>query len=609
MKRFYIIFLAVCILFSVLMYFPIWWFLAGVVLLLIFVTYRVYLGRLRSMEARNEGLQHQVEQLHTQLDQSIYKEQKASKETEQVKQAKQELLAVVSHEIRTPMNGVLGMLALLTGTNLTREQGEYAESIRSCGESLLTTVNDILVNDLLNFSKFDQDEHQLENRDYDLRNCLEEVLDMFAARTAKAGVELLYAIDEDVPEQLVGDPARLRQILMNLVENAVKFTPRGEIFVSIHLAGAGTGNPAELGFEIRDTGIGIPEDHLRQLFTGIPGTAAQKEGEPEEAGLGLVVCKRLLEVMGGRIGAESQTGKGSVFTFNIPLHPSLKARHSLAVKDQMMVLEGKHILLVAGNPTHRAILLKQLESWKMLPVAAASGGKALEILSQRADFDLVLTDLNIPEMNGIQLAGSLKGRYPSIPVILMNQAGDERYKQESDLFYSVLVKPLRQYMLRDHILGLCAHSVKRSSGEEAPPLKLSDEFSKQYPLHILVAEDNLINQKIAIKVLAKLGYKPALARNGKEVLEMVSHEHYDLILMDVQMPEMDGFEATRMLRICLEIQPVIIAMTANVMQGDRDDCMQSGMDDYISKPIEMKELLTQLTKWGQVIKDKRRVPL
>src|SRR5579872_4346987 len=203
MKRFYIIFLAACILFSVLMYFPIWWFLAGVVLLLIFIAYRFYLGRLRLMESRNEGLQQQLEQLHTQLDQSIYKEQKASKEAEQVKQAKQELLAVVSHEIRTPMNGVLGMLALLTGTNLTREQGEYAESIRSCGESLLTTVNDILVNDLLNFSKFDQDEHPLENKDYDLRNCLEEVLDMFAVPTAAAGVELLYTIDENVPEQLV----------------------------------------------------------------------------------------------------------------------------------------------------------------------------------------------------------------------------------------------------------------------------------------------------------------------------------------------------------------------------------------------------------------------
>ncbi len=609
MKRFFIIFLAVCILFCALLYLPIWCFLAGIFACMTYIAYQFYLARLQSMEARNEGLEQQVEQLHTQLDQSILKEQKASKEAEQVKQAKQELLAVMSHEIRTPMNGVLGMLALLTETSLTREQREYAESIRSCGESLLTAVNDILVNDLLDFSKLERDEKQLENRDYSLRNCLEEVLDMFAVRTGAAGLELLYAIDEDVPEQIVGDPARLRQILMNLVENAVKFTRQGEIFVKIQLANTSSGNPAELRIEVCDTGIGITEEQVRQLFTGIPGGASQKEGEVGETGLGLVVCKRLIELMEGRIGATSQPGQGSVFSVNIPLHPSTRSKHSHVIKDQMVALEGKHILIVDDNACHRAILLEQLKYWKMFPAAADSGAKALELLSHPGGFDMVLTDLNMPEMNGIQLARSIKDRQPSIPVILMNQAGDDRYKQDSDFFYSVLVKPLRQYMLRDHVLGLFAHSVTPSSGQPAAPNQLSDDFSIQYPLHILVAEDNLINQKIAIKVLAKLGYQPALARNGKEVLEMVSHEHYDLILMDVQMPEMDGFEATRMLRLCLEIQPVIIAMTANVMQGDRDDCMQSGMDDYISKPIEIHELLAQLTKWGQAIKDKKRIPL
>jgi signal transduction histidine kinase/CheY-like chemotaxis protein len=609
MKRFFIIFLAVCILFSAFLYLPIWCFLAGIFACITYIAYQFYLARLRSMEARTEGLEQQVEQLHKQLDQSIYKEQKASKEAEQVKQAKQDLLAVMSHEIRTPMNGVLGMLGLLTETKLTREQSEYADSIRSCGESLLTTVTDILVNDMLNFSKLDQDEKQLENKDYDLRNSVEEVLEMFAVRTAQAGVELLYAIDEDVPEHLTGDPIRLRQVLMNLVENAVKFTSRGEIFVGIHLAAIRTGIPSEIGFEIRDTGIGIAEDKLGQLFTGMPGAVSQAEEESAQAGLGLVVCKRLTELMGGRIEATSQLGQGSVFTFTIPLNPSSRSRHNHVIKVQMAALEGKHVMVVDDNPTHRAILLKQLESWKMVPVGADCSDQALKILSGNIGFDLVMTDLTMPETNGIQLARSLKDRYPSLRVILMNQAGDERYKQDSDLFYSVLTKPLRQYMLRDHILGLCSQPLTASSAEELAATKISGDFAKQYPLHILIAEDNLINQKIAMKILTKFGYQPALARNGKEVLEMVSYEHYDLILMDVQMPEMDGFEATRMLRLCLEIQPVIIAMTANVLQGDRDDCMQSGMDDYISKPIEMQELLTQLMKWGQVIKDKRKIPL
>ena len=579
---------------------------------MIVICYRFYLARLRSIEARTEGLQHQMEQLHSQLDNSIQREERAVREAGQVKQAKQELLAVISHEIRTPMNGVIGMAQLLSETTLTREQREYMETIRKCSEGLLITVNDLLVNDMLNFSKLDQDSSQLENKDFDLRNCLEEVLDLFSLKTAAAGIELVYYIDQDVPEQIVGDTKRLRQVLMNLVENAVKFTSQGEIFIGVHSVSPGAGAPHQLGFEVRDTGIGIGEEQLKQLFNGIPGGipggvpggTAPKEGQPGSPGLGLVLCRTLVELMGGQIEVNSQLGTGSVFSFTLPLNPSQKPARRQAWQDLMGALENRRVLVVDDNTTSREVLLKQLRSWKMLPVAAASGKAALEILSQNAGFNLVLTDLDLPEMDGIQLTKTIRGAHRGIPVILMHPAGDERYRQDSEIFSSVLVKPLKQYMLRDHLLGILSETGSPSPDKQKTMTILAENFSEQYPLRILVAEDNIINQKLAVKVLGKLGYQPELARNGKEVLEMISHEHYDMILMDVQMPEMDGLEATRMLRLCLEIQPVVIAMTANAMHGDKDDCMQAGMDDYISKPIELKELLGLLEKWGQVIKNK-----
>jgi signal transduction histidine kinase/CheY-like chemotaxis protein len=613
MKRFYIFFLAICVLFSLLVYLPVGWFIAGTICCVIFMAYRFYLDRLRSRESQNIVLEQQVEQLQTQLDRSLQKQDGITRKAEKIELAKQELLTVMSHEIRTPMNGVLGMLALLAETSLTPEQNEYAVAIRHCGEGLVTKVNDILVNELLNSSKSDRENKQSQQKDFDLRICLEEVLDMFAVRAGETGLDLFYSMAEAVPEQIIGDNRRLRQILMNLLENAVKFTRKGEIFLNVQLLNTGKGNSAELCFEIRDTGIGMADDQVKQLFTGIPGAAVpngagiQKEKAQEETGLGLVVCRKLVELMGGRIEVKSQPGQGSLFTFRIPFHPSLRPGLHPDMEKQFAELEGRRILVVDNNATFRSILIKQLISWKMLPVSADSGAHALEILALDAGFELVLTGMDISGMDALQLAGSIRKQVPSMPLILMNQAGDGRYKKEADLFTSVLARPVRQHLLRDHILGILSQHVIPSSGGKDAPNKLSADFSKHYPLHILIAEDNLINQKIAMKLLTRLGYQPVLARNGKEVLELVSHEHYDLILMDVQMPEMDGFEATRMLRLCLEIQPVIIAMTANVMQGDRDDCLQSGMDDYMSKPIEVDELLAKLMKWGQSIKDKRRV--
>ena len=605
MKRFSIIISLAAIVIVALSY-STWWFLAGVGIFMLFIAYRFYMTRLQGVEDRNAMLDQQVGELHDRLDNAILKEQKTRREAEDAKEFRQQLLGIMSHEIRTPMNGVMGMITLLAETPLNKEQQEYTETIRQCGETLLTTVNQILVNSMLNFSKSDNDNKKLENKDFDLRNCLEEVLDMFAGNAGTAGLDLLYDIDSSVPEQIMGDSKRLRQILMNLVENAVRFTSQGEIVIGVRLLRTGEDGKLELCFDVRDTGIGIPANRIEEIFKGLPAATSTTGGEQENVGLGLVICKKLVELMEGWIEVQSSPDKGTVFTFGIRVDPSRTPVRSF-LHPGMAALEGKHILLVDNNATRLALLSRQLEQWKLTPVPADSASRALQILSEGTRFDFVITGMDLPEMDGIQLTKSIREKKPEIPVMLLVRAGDERYKKEEELFSCVLVKPVKQHLLRDGLLNLISGMYEKGADGRKKGAPLSQNFSKEHPLRLLIAEDNPVNQRIALKILTKLGYGPELARNGKEVLEMVSHENYDLILMDVQMPEMDGLEATRMLRRCLEIQPIIIAMTANVMQGDRDDCIQAGMDDYISKPIELTELTEQLRKWSGVIKSKRPV--
>jgi len=602
MKKFYILLFAIPVLVLTILYLSIWWFLVAVIIIFLVTAWRFYADRLAAIHSKNEILAHQIDELQVQLDHSLLKEQKASKEAENVRQLKQQLLSVMSHEIRTPMNGVMGMALLLSDTPLDEEQKEYIKTIRNCGESLLTTVNDILANDALDYSKLDREENKLEYKEFELRNSVEETLDIFASRVAKTGIDLLYEIDTDVPAQIIGDSRRIRQVLMNLVENAVKFTSHGEVFVGIHFINNNGTNP-ELIVEVRDTGIGISKDQLKQLFKGIPGKDFKNGyGEPN-CGLGLVICRKLVELMGGNIEVESQTGQGSKFSFRMPVIPGLKATRSQVQPESMVNLEGKMVLVVDDNYHSRSILMKQLQIWKMLPVGADSGAQALEKISQNGGFDLVLSDMHMPVMNGIQLAHDIRRNHSEKPMILLKPVSEELSQAEQGLFTSILSKPVRQNLLLDQLLGIFTKKITVKQQNETPVM---DEFAKIYPLRILIAEDNLINQKIAMKILSKLGYSPALANNGKEVMEMVAHDHYDMILMDVQMPEMDGLEATRMIRTCLEIQPVIMAMTANVLQGDRDNCIQAGMDDYISKPIDLKELLSHLEKWALAIKEKRQ---
>jgi CheY-like chemotaxis protein/signal transduction histidine kinase len=603
MKKFYVILLVVSVTFFAMLYFSIWWLLAGVAAIAVFLAYRFYAGHLALAQAKKEELEQEVLELQDQLDRSIMKEQKTNKKAEQIKASNQNLLKVISHEVRTPINGIMGMTTLLNDTLLNEEQKDHISTIRNCCESLLARVSDVLADDILNFSKLDREAEKTEAGGFDIRDCVEEVIGLFAGKTGKAGMELMYSIDPDIPAKIAADHKSLRQVLMNLVENAVKFTIEGEIAVNIQSTTSGTGKP-QLSFEVRDTGAGLTKEQLRQIFMGIPGKDVQEEEEQGASGLGLVICRKLVEQMDGQINVKSQPGKGSSFTFTIPFVPVTGSIHNIADQGKMAAFENKRILVVDDNASYRNILADLLKTWKIQAVAAESGKQALDVLSQDKNFDIVLIDLNMPDMNGGQLAKSIKNQYPGVPVILMKPAGDELDEYDQEAISAVLIKPIRQNLLRNQLINVFAN---RTGGGQNTTNTLSDNFAKQYPLRILLAEDNAVNQKLAIKILNKLGYEPALAKNGKEALEIVSHENFDIILMDVQMPEMDGLEATRMIRACLAVQPVIVAVTANVMMGDREECMQSGMDDYMSKPFELEQLLNMLEKWALVIRDKRKV--
>jgi signal transduction histidine kinase/CheY-like chemotaxis protein len=598
MKRIYLLFLAIPVLIFTLLYLSIWWSVGIVSAIMIFIAYRYFNEILQDAEARNEVLEHELDELHIRLENAVIKEQKTGRDADQVRQSKQQLLSVISHEIRTPMNGVIGTTLLLADTPLSQEQQDYVSVIRSCSEGLLTTVNNLLVNDMLDYSKLQQESRQLEYKDFDLRDSVEEVLELFAERTGKSGVELLYDMDNNVPVHVIGDNKRLRQVLINLIENAVKNTNRGEIIVStkfsLHDA---AGNPPQLHFAVQDTGTGIEKDQLRHIFKGIPGKEAQKDNGSETSGLGLVICKKLVELMGGSIEVKSEPGVGSTFSFTIPFTPSLKAPK--VQQQNISVLEGKRILIVDDNAASCSILMKQMQTWKMLPITANSIEQAMDTLSKTPGIDLILSDINMGKMDGLVKAAETHNS--AIRFIAMVAAGND-VKPQAELFSAVINKPVRRFMLLDRLVA--ALTPKESAGAV-----LSDVFAEKYPLHILVAEDNLVNQKIATKILKKLGYEPDLASNGKEAVELAGDHQYDIILMDVQMPQMDGLEATRMLRTCLEVQPVVIALTANAMQGDRDECMQAGMDDYMSKPIDLKELLRQLEKWSIELRERRKLSI
>jgi CheY-like chemotaxis protein len=496
------------------------------------------------------------------------------------------------------MNGVLGMTSLLAETAQSAEQQEYTETIRSSGDALLTVINDIL-----DFSKIESGSLELDYHGFDMRQCLEEVMDIFSAKAAEKGLDLVYQIDYKIPAQIVGDGHRLRQILINLVSNAMKFTQKGEIFVEIELLRMEK-DQLELAFHVRDTGIGIPQDKISRLFKAFSQVDSSTTRKYGGTGLGLIISQRLVELMGGVITVESQEGVGTTFSFTIKTTESQEPIRQY-VHFNTVGNEGKRVLLVDDNVTNLTILKTQLEQWKLSPTLAFTGQEALEVLALSEEcFHLVITDMQMPDMDGTQLSQHIKAKHAHLPIILLSSVGDESKKKYPELFAAVLNKPAKQQQLSRVI-----QSALRPEGTviatEAQKSKqiLSEEFAKKYPLRILIAEDNPVNQKLAIRVLNKLGYKKIdIAQNGKEAIEKFAKEFYDVILMDVQMPEMDGLEATRQIRKDNDERPVIIAMTANAMQGDREECMRAGMDDYIDKPVKFETLMIVLEKWSMQIK-------
>ncbi|MGZ3833734.1 MAG: two-component regulator propeller domain-containing protein [Mucilaginibacter sp.] len=574
-----------------------WWFRLLVIAFVIGVVYGIFKYRVKAIKSRQIILEKQVEERTELLAQMTVDErksreeaEKAREEAEQANKAKSIFLATMSHEIRTSMNGVIGMATLLSSTTLTQEQEEYTETIKNCGDALLTVINDIL-----DFSKIESGNMELEERDFDLRDCVEGVLDVFSTSAARLNLDLVYQIEHNVPTQIIGDSLRLRQVLINLVGNAVKFTTKGEIFIGVKVLSA-ENNDLELSFSVRDTGIGIPKDKINRLFKAFSQVDSSTTRKYGGTGLGLAISEKLIQLMGGTISVESEYGKGTTLQFNIKSKIGSKAARTY-VHLNTTDIENKHVLVVDDNKTNRDIMEAQLKQWKFVPLIAESGKQALQMLLSSKRVDLVISDMNMPEMDGIVLAKNIREVYPGMRIILLSSIGNEQSRHEAHLFNVILTKPAKHHILYKHIVDQLKEITIIKAPQQAQS-QFSVDFAMQHPMEILIAEDNYVNQKLAVRILNKMGYNPEVASNGHEVLESVAKKKYDLILMDIQMPEMDGLEATQLIRLHMQEQPVIVAMTANAMPEDREICIRSGMNDYLSKPMKLTEIIGVLEKWS-----------